>query len=886
MRTENAKTIHLEDYRPPNYLIDRVDLVFDLHDEATWVTAHLQVRKNPACTQSDPPLQLDGEALQLLALALDDRPLQDDEYQVDERSLTIPNVAEKFTLMTRVEIFPHKNTALEGLYRSGGLYCTQCEAEGFRRITYYIDRPDVMAIFSTTLIADKGEYPVLLSNGNCIEVKDLADGRHQVCWVDPFPKPSYLFALVAGDLRFQQDSFTTLSGRAVDLRIYVEPENIDKCDHAMVSLKNAMAWDEQRYGREYDLDIFMIVAVNDFNMGAMENKGLNIFNSKYVLASSDTATDIDFQGIEGVIAHEYFHNWTGNRITCRDWFQLSLKEGLTVFRDQEFSADMGSRGVKRIDDVRLLRSHQFAEDAGPMAHPVRPESYMEINNFYTVTVYEKGAEVVRMQANLLGPERYRRATDLYFTRHDGQAVTTDDFIQCMEDAGDRDLMQFRLWYSQSGTPVVDVETDYNQEQGSYRLRFSQHCPDTPGQQDKESFHIPINVTLLNSEGREIPLQLEDEKEPQGTRRVLEIRKPNQQFHFVGLKERPVPSLLRGFSAPIKLRYHASDEDLMFLIARDTDDFNRWDAAQTLSQRTLLKLVAAYQASEPLTLPEGLVIAFHNALSNEEADKALLSEILVLPSESTLGDQMQVVDVEAIYHVRQWLKHALASRLRQLLMSVYQRNKQASPYDISAVSIARRRLKNLALDYLMQLHELEINSLCMRQFETSDNMTDVMAALSCLSNSDCAERVGALAAFEAKWQDDPLVMDKWFSVQAISRLPGALQRVRALMNHPAFSLRNPNKVRSLIGVFCSANLSEFHAADGSGYTFLTDQVLELDGLNPQIAARLMRIMSRWRRYDDERQALMHAEFERVLSHTNISKDLFEIATKCLAGPTGA
>ncbi|MCU7854482.1 MAG: aminopeptidase N, partial [Candidatus Thiodiazotropha sp. (ex Lucinoma borealis)] len=468
------------------------------------------------------------------------------------------------------------------LYRSGGLYCTQCEADGFRRITYYIDRPDVMAIFSTTLIADKGEYPVLLSNGNCIEVKDLADGRHQVCWVDPFPKPSYLFALVAGDLRFQQDSFTTLSGRAVDLRIYVEPENIDKCDHAMVSLKNAMAWDEQRYGREYDLDIFMIVAVNDFNMGAMENKGLNIFNSKYVLARSDTATDIDFQGIEGVIAHEYFHNWTGNRITCRDWFQLSLKEGLTVFRDQEFSADMGSRGVKRIDDVRLLRSHQFAEDAGPMAHPVRPESYMEINNFYTVTVYEKGAEVVRMQANLLGPERYRRATDLYFERHDGQAVTTDDFIQCMEDAGDRDLKQFRLWYSQSGTPVVDVETDYDEEQGSYRLRFSQHCPDTPGQQDKESFHIPINVTLLNSEGREIPLQLEDEKEPKGARRVLEIRKSNQQFHFIGLKERPVPSLLRGFSAPIKLRYHASDEDLMFLIARDTDEFNRWDAAQTLS----------------------------------------------------------------------------------------------------------------------------------------------------------------------------------------------------------------------------------------------------------------------------------------------------------------
>ncbi|MCU7930627.1 MAG: aminopeptidase N [Candidatus Thiodiazotropha sp. (ex Codakia rugifera)] len=886
MRTENAKTIHLKDYRPPSYLIDRAELVFDLCGEATQVTTHLQVRKNPACTLSDPPLQLDGEALQLLALSLDDRPLQGDEYQVDEKSLTIPNVPEKFTLMTRVEIFPQKNTALEGLYRSGGLYCTQCEAEGFRRITYYIDRPDVMAIFSTTLIADKGAYPVLLSNGNCIEVKDLTDGRHQVHWVDPFPKPSYLFALVAGDLRYQQDSFTTLSGRTVDLRIYVEPENIDKCDHAMVSLKKAMAWDEQYYGREYDLDIFMIVAVNDFNMGAMENKGLNIFNSKYVLARSDTATDIDFQGIEGVIAHEYFHNWTGNRITCRDWFQLSLKEGLTVFRDQEFSADMGSRGVKRINDVRLLRSHQFAEDAGPMAHPVRPESYIEINNFYTVTVYEKGAEVVRMQANLLGPERYRRGTDLYFERHDGQAVTTDDFIQCMEDAGNRDLDQFRLWYSQSGTPVVDVEADYDQTHGSYRLSFSQHCSDTPGQQDKKPFHIPIAITLLNSDGKEIPLQLEDESEPEGTRRVLELRDPNQTFRFIGLKERPIPSLLRGFSAPIKLRYHASDEDLMFLIARDTDDFNRWDAAQTLSQRTLLKLVTAYQAGEPLTLPEGLVLAFHNALSNEDADKALLSEMLALPSESTLGDQMQVVDVDAIYHVRQWLKHAVASRLRQLLMSVYQRNKQASPYDISAASIARRRLKNLVLDYLMQLGEPEINALCMKQFETSDNMTDVMAALGCLANRDCAERVRALAAFEAKWQKDTLVMDKWFSVQAISRLPGALQRVRELMNHSAFSLRNPNKVRSLIGVFCSANLSEFHAADGSGYAFLTDQVLELDGLNPQIAARLMRIMSRWRRYDDERQALMCAEFERVLSHANISKDLFEIATKCLADPSAA
>ncbi|MCU7934653.1 MAG: aminopeptidase N [Candidatus Thiodiazotropha sp. (ex Dulcina madagascariensis)] len=880
MRTESAKTIYLKDYRPPSYLIDRVALTFELQDEVTLVTARLQVRRNPACGLSDPPFQLDGEQLRLLAVELDGRALQDHEYQVDDHALTIAAAPADFSLLTRVGIEPQKNTALEGLYLSAGIYCTQCEAEGFRRITYYPDRPDVMARFSATVIADKKRYPVLLSNGNLVEERELADGRHQVRWDDPFPKPCYLFALVAGDLRFQQDSYTTQSGRQVDLRIYVEPENIDKCDHAMRSLKQAMAWDERRYGREYDLAIYMIVAVNDFNMGAMENKGLNLFNAKFVLARPDTATDRDFQSVEGVIAHEYFHNWTGNRITCRDWFQLSLKEGLTVFRDQEFSAEMGSRGVKRIEDVRLLRSHQFAEDAGPMAHPVRPESYMEINNFYTVTVYEKGAEVVRMQANLLGPERYRKATDLYFRRHDGEAVTTDDFVKCMEDASGRDLDQFRLWYSQSGTPVVDVEAGYEAEQGIYRLRLSQHCPDTPGQKDKKPFHIPISIALLNSEGRELPLQLQDEAKPQGTRRLLELRESHQVFHFTGLRERPVPSLLRGFSAPVRLSYPADDQELMFLMARDTDDFNRWNAAQTLSQRTLLKLVSAYRGREPLDLAEGLVHAFREALSDEDADKVLLSEVLTLPSESALGDLMQVVDVEAIHHVREWLRHALASRLRQSLMWVYRQNTATAPYDIDSASIARRRLKNLALGYLMQLREPEINTLCMRQFETSDNMTDVMAALGCLVNADCLERERALAAFEAKWQNNPLVMDKWFSVQASSRLPGALQRVRELMRHPAFSLRNPNKVRSLIGVFCSTNITGFHAADGSGYDFLSEQVLALDPLNPQIAARMLRTMSRWRRYDEQRQAMMRSAFEKVLERADLSRDVFEIASKSL------
>ncbi|MEW8506211.1 MAG: aminopeptidase N [Candidatus Thiodiazotropha sp.] len=881
MRTKNAKTIYLKDYRPPDYLVDEVEMVFELLPESTRVTSRLQVRKNPASDALKPPLILDGEELELQAIELDQHPLDEDAYQCDERSLTIHNVPEVFSLTTQVVIYPEKNTALEGLYRSGGLYCTQCEAEGFRRITYYLDRPDVMARFSTTIIASKSDSPVLLSNGNCVEERELEDGRHLVRWQDPFPKPCYLFAMVAGDLLCQQDRFTTLSGRDVDLRIYVEAENIDRCDHAMNSLKRAMAWDEEHYGREYDLDIYMIVAVNDFNMGAMENKGLNVFNSKYVLARADTATDNDYQGIEGVIAHEYFHNWTGNRITCRDWFQLSLKEGLTVFRDQEFSADMGSRGVKRIDDVRLLRSHQFAEDAGPMAHPVRPDSYIEINNFYTVTVYEKGAEVVRMQAKLLGPERYREATDLYFERHDGEAVTTDDFIRCMEDASGRDLSQFRRWYSQSGTPVVEVEAEFDEQHGSYRFCFRQHCPDTPGQQGKKPFHIPIEIALLGREGDELPLQLHGEAEAQGTRRLLELTREVQEFTFVGLRERPVPSLLRGFSSPVKLRYTASDGELMFLIARDSDAFNRWDASQALAQRTLLNLVADYRAGRPLVLAEGLVQAFEAALLDDSCDKALLSEILRLPGESTLGDQMEVVDVEGIHHVREWLKQALAGRMRQTLLSLYRSNGSQSSYDIAPASIAGRRLRNLLLDYLMCLPDAEIHALCFQQFQQADNMTDVMAALGALANTDCPQREPALASFEKQWRDEPLVMDKWFAVQASSRLPGTLARVKALMNHPAFSLRNPNKVRSLIGVFCGININAFHLADGSGYAFLADQVIVLDRLNPQIAARMIRIMSRWRRYDEQRQVLMRDQFERVLSAPNISKDVYEIASKSLA-----
>ncbi len=880
MRTDNAKTIYLKDYLPPDYLVDRVELSFDLADEATLVTSRLALRRNPEAQGVNPPLELDGEGLELLELALDERVLGPDEYRYEDNRLTLADVPSAFTLTSRVQIHPRENTSLEGLYQSNAMYCTQCEAEGFRRITFYPDRPDVMAEFSTEIIADQERYPVLLSNGNLVESESLVDGRHRVVWQDPFPKPCYLFALVAGDLRYQQDSYATASGREVDLRIYVEPENIDKCDHAMASLKHAMAWDEEKYGREYDLDIFMIVAVNDFNMGAMENKGLNIFNSKFVLARPDTATDRDFQGIEGVIAHEYFHNWTGNRITCRDWFQLSLKEGLTVFRDQEFSADMGSRGVKRIEDVRLLRSHQFAEDAGPMAHPIRPDSYMEINNFYTVTVYEKGAEVVRMQANLLGPETYRKATDLYFERHDGRAVTTEDFVCCMEDAGGRDLKQFRNWYRLAGTPEVRVRGEYDALADVYRLDFTQSCPDTPGQREKPPFHIPVEIALLSAEGVEMPLQLAGESAAAGAVRMLELTEAQQRFEFVGLGEAPVPSLLRGFSAPVKLHYDYSDEELMFLMARDTDEFNRWDAAHTLAQRTLLGLVAKRQAGQPLSVEAGFVDAFAQALNDREADKALLSEVLSLPSESTLGDQMAVVDVEAIHAAREWLKRELASRLRDDLLQIHRENEQAG-FDVSHASMARRSLKNLALGYLMQLDDPELHALAMKQFDGADNMTDVMAALGSLAHVDCPQREQALNAFEARWRDDPLVMDKWFAVQATSRLPGTLDRVKALMEHPAFSIRNPNKVRSLVGAFCSANLTGFHAADGSGYRFLTDQVLTLDALNPQIAARMLRIMSRWRRYDPARQSLMKAEFERVLARQDVSRDLFEIASKSLA-----
>jgi aminopeptidase N len=878
MYRNTPKAIRLEDYRPPEFLIDRADLRFELSPEQTVVDSALELRRNPAAVRGDGDLRLDGELLELARVSIDGRLLTPSDYRHQADALVLHRVPDRFRLHTRVHIHPASNTALEGLYVSGDMLCTQCEAEGFRRITFFLDRPDVMARFSTTLVGDKERYPVLLSNGNPAGTEDLLDGRHLARWEDPFPKPSYLFAMVAGDLRAVSDRFRTASGREVALNIYVEPENLDKCAHAMASLQKAMRWDEESYGREYDLEVYNVVAVSHFNMGAMENKGLNIFNAKYVLARPDTATDRDFQGIEGVIAHEYFHNWTGNRITCRDWFQLSLKEGFTVFRDQEFSADMGSRGVKRVEDVRALRARQFPEDSGPLAHPVRPESYIEINNFYTATVYEKGAELVRMQANLLGPELFRKATDLYFARNDGRAVTTDDFVACMAEASGRDLTVFKRWYEQAGTPELEIRGVYDRDARSYELSVRQHTPATPGQKHKAPLHIPMAVGLLDAEGRDLPLRLEGEKAPPPTgTRVLELLEQEQSFRFVDLAERPLPSLLRGFSAPVKVHFDYSDGDLMFLMANDSDGFNRWDAAQTLSQRLLLALVE--DADAPV--PAGFTDAFRRALGDEQADPALLAEILTLPSESHLGEQMPVVDVDGIHRAREDLRTRIAIELRAELLSGYLGKREIGPYEPSPWAIGRRALKNLCLSYLMQAGEGDALSLCREQFDAGDNMTDRTAALRLLVDAGGEAAEEALEGFYEQWRDDQLVLDKWFAIQATSKRADTLERVRRLMSHPDFTITNPNRVRSLVGAFCMGNQVRFHGADGAGYRFLGEQVLELDAINPQIAARLLQALVRWRRYDALRQDLMRAELERIVEVEAVSKDVYEVASKGLA-----
>jgi aminopeptidase N len=872
--------VHLKDYAPPPFLIPTIDLCVDLQDEIARVAATLAVRRNPESVDARAPLILDSDELELESVALDGAPLAPAAYSVDAKRLTIAVVPDRFTLTTVCKVRPRQNTKLTGLYASKDGYFTQCEAEGFRRITYFIDRPDVMARYTVTIHADRASYPVLLSNGNLVAQGAELAGRHWARWEDPFPKPSYLFAMVAAKLDKLEDSFVTQSGRKASLQIYIEPGKLDQCSFAMQALKKAMKWDEEVFDLELDLDQYMIVAVGDFNMGAMENKGLNVFNTKYVLARADIATDSDFMYIDRVVGHEYFHNWTGNRVTCRDWFQLSLKEGLTVFRDQEFGADMYSRAVARIQQVRNLRATQFPEDAGPMAHPVRPQSYMEISNFYTATVYEKGAEVVRMIQTLIGCESFRKGMELYFQRFDGQAVTTDDFVQAMQDASGMDLGQFKRWYDQAGTPVVEVSAEYDEVAKRYTLTLRQSCPPTPGQPEKLPLHIPFAVGVVGPNGEAIPLALEGESQAGGTTRVLSLKLSEERFDFVNVPTRPVPSLLRGFSAPVILKHAYTEDELTHLLGRDSDAFNRWEAGQRLALEILLRGISVWRARRPRAFPDSLVTAFGRVLADAPKDLAFASEALSLPSESYIAEQMEVVDPDAIHAVGVELRRHLARSLRKELLAAYSAQRVTGPYSPDVDSAARRALRNLCLSYLMELDDSQIRSLTMEQFEEADNMTDAMAALSTLANYDCPERCDALDRFYAKWKAEPLVVDKWLGVQATSRLPGTLADVIRLMSHEAFNIRNPNKVYALIGGFRS-NQVRFHAADGAGYRFLADQVVMLDSLNPSVAARMSRGFDRWRKFDAGRQVHARAALERIRDARGLSTDTLEIVTRALA-----
>ena len=874
MRTSQPQTIFLKDYRVPAFLVDHVDLRFELFEDGARVHCTLAMRRNPDSDSSDKSLELDGDSLTTLeSVSLDGNLLEGSAYEDRDDKLTLHEVPDQFNLGVVTWIEPQNNTRLEGLYKSSGMFCTQCEAEGFRCITYFPDRPDVMARFRTRVEADKTRYPILLSNGNDVEKGDLADGRHFVTWEDPFPKPCYLFALVAGDLLEKRDTFKTMSGRDIDLRMYVEPRNAEKCDHAMDSLKRAMRWDEEVYGREYDLDIFMIVAVDDFNMGAMENKGLNIFNSSCVLASQETATDMAFQRIESIVAHEYFHNWSGNRVTCRDWFQLSLKEGFTVFRDSCFSADVGSPTVKRIEDATMLRTAQFAEDAGPMAHPVRPESYMEITNFYTLTIYEKGSEVVGMIHTLLGPDLFRKGSDLYFERHDGQAVTTDDFVRAMEDASGRDLSQFRLWYEQSGTPELTVRDEFDDSAGIYRLTIKQSIPDTPGQADKKPQHIPFAIGLLGAEGESLPLKLAADDADAPTDRVLELTDASHTFEFHGLSERPVPSLLRGFSAPVRVFYPWTREQLTFLMSHDSDGFNRWDAGQRLAVDVINSLVSSTDGN----VDAGLVEAYRSLLADSSLDQALVAKMLQLPSEAYLIELADQPNVPAIHRARERVLEHLARALRDELLACYHRNTLSGHYEVTPEAVARRSLRNTALAWLLHIDDEEGRALATSQFSESDNMTDRMGALRALVNSGYQkEQEQALADFYQQWKDDPQVVEQWFAVQSGSSRTGGLSKIRELMEHPAFDWKNPNKIRSVIGVFAGQNLPAFHAEDGAGYRFLAEQVRKLDDSNPQIAARLVSPLTRWRKFAPVHSEQMKLALETIRDKSGLSRDVYELS----------
>ncbi|TON29495.1 aminopeptidase N [Vibrio parahaemolyticus] len=856
-----------KDYQAPSHTITDIDLTFDLYDNDTIVTALSKVVQKGESTT----LELDGEGLELRSVKVDGEDWA--HHEVKEASLVLSDLPAEFELEIITKIDPEANTALEGLYKSGGAFCTQCEAEGFRRITYYLDRPDVLAKYTTKVIADKATYPYLLSNGNRIAQGEAENGRHWVQWQDPHPKPAYLFALVAGDFDVLRDKYTTMSGRNVDLEIFVDKGNLDRAGHAMTSLINSMKWDEERFGLEYDLDIYMIVAVDFFNMGAMENKGLNIFNSKFVLANDQTATDRDYLGIEAVIGHEYFHNWTGNRVTCRDWFQLSLKEGLTVFRDQEFSSDLGSRAVNRIDNVRIIRGPQFAEDASPMSHPIRPDKVIEMNNFYTLTVYEKGSEVIRMYHTLLGEEGFQKGMKLYFERHDGTAATCEDFVSTMEDATGVDLKQFRLWYSQSGTPTLRVNSEYNAEAKTYALTVEQFTEATQDQAEKQALHIPFDIELYDSKGQIIPLTINGES----VHSVLDIKQDKQTFVFENVADQPVPSLLREFSAPVKLEYDYSDAELIFLMKHATNDFARWDASQMLLAKYIRQNVTNVQTGSEVQLSEDLIDAFRGVLLDENLEPAFIAQVFSLPSINEITGWYKQIDVDAVDTVLNSITVSLSAALEDELSATYHTLKQAE-YTIDHAAIGKRALRNQCLQFLA--HTDKGNTLVKAQYEAANNMTDTIAAMSAANSAQLECREELMADYSDKWKHDGLVMDKWFALQGTNPAEDALEKVKATMNHEAFSLKNPNRTRSLIGSFLAANPVRFHDKSGSGYQFAGEILRQLNDSNPQVASRMIDPLLKFRKYDEARQAMIRAELEKLKAMDNLAKDLFEKVTKAL------
>ena len=880
MNIATTPIVYLKDYTAPSFLIPKVELDISLFEEDAVVQATLAVERNSEAPERTGALQLDVDELSLESISLNGVALTSDQYVLDERRLTISGVPNRFELATVCRIDPKHNTKLMGIYTSSTGFFSLCEAEGFRRITPFLDRPDVMARYRVTLHVDRARCPVLLANGNLVAQGSETDGRHWATWEDPFPKPSYLFAVVAARLDRQADSFVTRSGRKVSLQFFVEPGKLDQGVFALEALKKAMKWDEESYGLEVDLDQYNVVAVGDFNAGAMENKGLNIFNTKLVLAKPDISTDFDFNFIDRTVAHEYFHNWTGNRVTCRDWFQLSLKEGLTVFREEQYAGDMYSKPVVRIQKVRQLRSSQFPEDAGPMAHPVRPLFYQQISNFYTSTVYAKGAEVVRMIYTLIGAEKFRKGIDLYFQRHDGHAVTTDDFVQAMQDASGIDLVQFKLWYDQSGTPRLDIRDRHDPASQIYELIVTQSCPPTPGQPVKLPFYLPLTIGLLGADRRDIPLQLEGEPAPQGTSRVLLLQQEKTVFRFINVSTPPVPSLGRNFSAPVIIDYPYSIDALRDLLSFDSDPFNRWEAGQRLAMKLLLQGIADHQAAREVRFPDFLADAFGCVLADGSKDSAFAAEALALPPEVYIAEQLAVIDPDVIHQVRLAMRRFLAQRLKTALRDTYDAFTAAGSYSPDAVSAGRRALRNLCLAYLMELDDAESRRLCVAQLQRADNMTDALSALTALANCDCPERKPALDQFYAKWQNESLVVDKWLGVEAASRLPGTLARVKELTTHPAFTLKNPNKVYALLGGF-GANQVNFHRVDGSGYAFLGEQIRALDSINPQVAARMARNFEHWKRFEPKRRTLMKSLLEQVTKIPGLSKETVEVVTRTLS-----